>query len=306
MRTRLGRAAFIALVLAACLGAAIYISTERRLDQRFETPVDLVSARDDETSRARGKHIVRAVAQCTSCHGEDLSGDVAADDWWRGRLDAPNLTPGRGGIAARSNVELDGAIRHGLDPEGRPVLLMPSHTLQVLSNGDFAAVVSYLRSLPAVDREVRPRWVGPFTRLVLFVGAAPEFISAEIIDHARVGLEIAPGPTQEYGEYLVQIGLCRVCHGEDLEGGLHPLAAPDEPPPPRLASGGALAAWSEDDFVAAMRTGRTPDGRVLDERFMPLRVTGRMHDHELIAIWLYLQSLKTPELAAGSTRLEEG
>lgn len=300
MTVLLGRAAFVALALAVCLGAAIYSWTERRLERRFETPETRVATSDDAPTRDRGEHIVRAVAQCTTCHGEDLSGGVAADDWWRGRLDAPNLTPGQGGIAARSDLELERAIRHGVDPKDRPILLMPSHTLQVLSDSDLAAVVSYLRSLPAVDREARPRWVGPFTRLVLFVGAAPEFISAEIIDHAGVGREMTPGPTPEYGEYLLEIGLCRVCHGADLEGGLHPLASAEEPPPPRLAPGGALAGWSEDDFIAAMRKGRTPDGRFLDELFMPWRVTGRMSDHELVAIWRYLQSLGAPQLAAGS------
>jgi mono/diheme cytochrome c family protein len=301
MKVRLGRAALVALALAACLSAVIYGSTERRLERRFEIPDTRVATRDGEPARARGEHIVHAVAQCTTCHGEDLSGGVAADDWWRGRLDAPNLTPGRGGIAARSDLELERAIRHGVDPEGRAALLMPSHTLQVLTDSDLAAVVSYLRSLSAVDREARTRWVGPFTRLVLFAGAAPEFISAEIIDHASVGRQIDVGPTPEYGEYLLEIGLCRVCHGADLEGGLHPLAAPEEPPPPRLAQGGALSGWSEDDFVAAMRTGRTPDGRLLDERFMPWRVTGRMLDHELVAIWRYLRSLGAQQLAVGTT-----
>ncbi len=292
MRVLLGRAAWGTMLLSVCFGALAYRSTERRLEQRFDIPEARIHVQDDEQERAAGKHIVHSVAQCTTCHGADLAGGEMANDWWLGRLDAPNLTPGEGGIASRSDLDLERAIRHGVDVDRRPMLLMPSHTLQVLSDCDVAAVISYIRSLPPVDRKVRPRWIGPFTRLVVFVGAAPEFIPAEIIDHPSVGREIAPSATAEYGEYLVQVGACRVCHGATLEGGLHPLSLPDEPPPPRLASGGALARWEEDDFLVAMRTGRTPDGRLLDDRYMPWRVTAGMQEHELLAIWRYLQSLE--------------
>ena len=286
-------------VLFVVLGVTVivYGATERRFEQRLDLPETSVRIIDDERSRAHGGHIVRNVAQCTTCHGEELAGREMADDWWLGRLDAPNLTPGRGGIASRTDAQLERSIRHGVGADGRPALMMPSHTLQVLSDDDVGSIIAYLRSIPPIDREARPRWVGPFTRLVVFVDAAPDFLPAEIIDHARVGRVVEAGPTPEYGEYLVEIGACRVCHRADLGGGLHPLSLPGEPPPPSLAAGGALARWSEEQFLTTMRTGRTPDGRVLDERFMPWRVTARMHDHELRAIWRYLDSLENAQHA---------
>ena len=52
-----------------------------------------------------------------------------------------------------------------------------------------------------------------------------------------------------------------------------------------------IGAWSEADFVRALRTGETPSGRTLDDAWMPWRTTARMSDLELQAIFLYLRSL---------------
>ena len=95
----------------------------------------------------------------------------------------------------------------------------------------------------------------------------------------------------DYGAYLVDTGGCKVCHKDDLRGGLHPLSLPGEPPPPDLTRGGPLASWSESDFIRTLRTGVTPDGRQLDAQWMPWPTTARMTDGELRAIWQHLQSL---------------
>ena len=65
---------------------------------------------------------------CTDCHGDLLAGSVFWDDGAMGTLYASNLTGGRGGIA---NVYSDAAwvlaIRHGIGPDNRPLLFIPSH-----------------------------------------------------------------------------------------------------------------------------------------------------------------------------------
>ena len=40
-----------------------------------------------------------------------------------------------------------------------------------------------------------------------------------------------------------------------------------------------------------LRTGRTPEARQLDPRFMPWPAIGAMTDAEIEALWLYLQGL---------------
>ena len=59
---------------------------------------------------------------------------------------------------------------------------------------------------------------------------------------------------------------------------------------PDLTPSGPTAGWTEQDFVTTMRTGRTPDGRVLSD-FMPWRTLGRADPAELHAVWTYLRSL---------------
>ena len=57
-----------------------------------------------------------------------------------------------------------------------------------------------------------------------------------------------------------------------------------------------MAYWSEEDFIATLRTGMTPGGKQLKD-VMPWKYFGQMTDDELKAVWLYLQSL--PALPQG-------
>ena len=63
---------------------------------------------------------------------------------------------------------------------------------------------------------------------------------------------------------------------------------------PNLTTGGEVAFWSEEEFIATMRTGVTPGGHQLNE-YMPWKYFGQMTDDELKAVWLYLQSLPALE-----------
>jgi cytochrome c553 len=111
-----------------------------------------------------------------------------------------------------------------------------------------------------------------------------------VVDHdAGHAATITPGTTPEYGEYLVALASCRDCHGAKLDGvvgGGPPLPIP----PPDLTPAGDLANWTEADFIQAMRTGVTPDGRPLSEE-MPWQFYGNMEDPDLAAIFAYLKSL---------------
>jgi hypothetical protein len=52
---------------------------------------------------------------------------VPLDDLSIGRIVAPNLTRGRGGVGnTLSPSDFARAIRYGVDPMGRPLLAMPS------------------------------------------------------------------------------------------------------------------------------------------------------------------------------------
>jgi mono/diheme cytochrome c family protein len=90
------------------------------------------------------------------------------------------------------------------------------------------------------------------------------------------------------GRYLANIAGCHGCHGFGLSGGR--VAGPPDLPPAANLTPTALSAWTESDFVTAMREGRRPDGRQLDE-FMPWRQFAAMTDPELHALWAYIRSV---------------
>lgn len=290
--------------------AGVYLRSERELARRHVLPSQSISsdrgavldadvaAGVDADLLDRGRHLVTVVAQCSYCHGPDLAGREMADDPWIGRLYASNLTRGVGGIGgAYSDAEWDAALRHGIAPDGRSLLLMPSGELAQLTDRDLAAVVAYVRSVPAVDRVVPGKRPGWLTRFVVALGLAPDLISAEQVEReagrrsTRVLVAHSDAPTAGYGEYLVALGSCRICHRADLAGGLHPLSLPGEPVPPDLTPNGPLAGWSREDFAIAMREGRTPDGRLLDREFMPWPAFAGLREVEIDALWLYLESL---------------
>ncbi len=286
---RWGAGAAGVAILALC---TVYATTELRLRRVYRVPVGNVDVPTGPEALARGRHLVQAVAQCTNCHGEDLAGRRVGDDPWLGRLFAPNLTRGRGGVGSHSDAELVRSIRSGVGRDGRALLMMPAQYLRSLSDGDLGAIIAYLRSLPPVDREVPPPRVGPVARLLFFLGRLSDVVPAEALAAAGPPPPAPPpGVSVEYGRYLVDAAGCRVCHRADLDGGLHPLALPGEPVPPDLTLSGALRSWSERDFLRTLRTGITPDGRGLDDAFMPWRRIGQMTDAELTAIWRYLRSL---------------
>lgn len=315
--SRTGRRALrlVAFAIAGVLlGAiAVYGLSERELDRRYA-----VAAQESETLEIpvdaalleRGRHLVTVVAQCTYCHGPDLAGREMADDPWIGRLSASNLTRGAGGIGVGfTDADWAAALRQGVSPDGRSLLLMPSVHLARLSDRDLAAVVAYVRQVPAVDRVLPDRRAGWLTRVVVAAGLAPDLISAEQVSGmVPVAREIPSGPNSEYGEYLVALGGCRVCHRSDLAGGLHLLSLPGEPVPPDITPGGPLGGWSRHDFVRAMREGRTPDGRMLDREFMPWPAFAGLSETEVEAIWRYLRSLdgENDPTATDGNRLARG
>ncbi len=297
------------LAVLLCLGTTaaalvVHRSVERRLNRVYSPGISDIELPSDAASLARGERLVNTVAQCATCHGEDLGGRQMADDPWIGRLDAPNLTPGRGGLGSDYGmIDFVRSMRHGVRADGTTVFMMSARDYARFSDADLAAMFAHLRSVPPVDRSHRPVRIGWLARIAVFLGRAPELLSAEYVE-ARAGAQgPAPAPPErasaEYGEYLVAVSGCRICHHANLAGGRHPLALPEEPTPPDLTSSGVMRGWSEAQYLRAMRTGSTPDGRALDARYMPWPAYSRMSDTELRAIWRFLQSLATRSEQSG-------
>jgi mono/diheme cytochrome c family protein len=275
---------------------ALYFVGGSRLDRRYDIQIGSIAVPTDEASIARGRHLAEAVTACQACHGEDLAGDVLFEEPGIAAVYASNLTSGRGGVGtAYSDADYVRAIRHGVNLEGRGLLIMHADLFHNLSLEDLAALIAYVKSVSPVDNEVPKTSVAPLGRVMLALGlfdseTAP-LIPAEVIDHDAPFAEApAREATAEYGQYLTSITLCSLCHGAGLRGG--PSIDAGSPPGPDIVVYAAPGGWSEEQFIGAMRTGVTPYGKALDPEFMPWDpIFMKMTDDELGAIWQYLQSL---------------
>ena len=236
---------------------------------------------------AEGKRLA-GVFGCTGCHGPRLEGTMLIDAMPFARLPAPNLTAGRAGPRP-TDERWELAIRHGIGFDGRAMFVMPSPEYSQLSDEHVGQIVAWARSLPPFADTLPAREFGPVGRVLVALGQlplAPTMIPADV-QH----LDPVVGPTAEYGHYLTR--LCVGCHGSDLRGG--PPEQREPAPGPDLSPAGNLGSWTPDQFIAAMRTGRTPDGRMLDPEQMPWGAIGQANDVELSAIWEYLSSLQPPD-----------
>ncbi len=270
-------------------GVTIFILSEGRLDATFEVPRQQIPFETNEEITAKGEHLA-LIRGCTDCHGANLGGSAVVEDAMLGSIYASNLTSGKGGVGTSySDDDLARAIRHGIAQDGRALLVMPSAEYALLGDADVNALVAYIRSVPPVDQEVPPVRLTLFARLLFLAGQLPP-LAAEIIDH-QASRPNPPEPAAEaaYGEYLAVS--CTGCHGADYAGGPIPGAAPGSLESANLTPAGDLAGWDEAGFIQALRTGRTPDGKMLDPGAMPWPMTGQMTDLELKAIWAFLQTL---------------
>jgi len=286
----------VAYILIGVLGllvvglVSLYTITEQRINKRYDVPVETIAIPAALPGELQGRHRM-FIGFCQECHGPGLGGQLMEDDPMTTRLVADNLTSGRGG-AGRDFTDADWvrAIRHGIGPNGRSLIVMPSNFFYNLTDADVAVLVAYVKSLPPVDNELPESSMGPMGRFLLLQD--PSLLPADVIDHTGPRPpEPQPGNALELGRYLSFV--CTACHGPDLSGGSNASAGLN------LTPAGDLAAWTEADFIRAMRTGVTPAGKTLNQEDMPWQAVGLLSDEELKAIWLYLQSVPSVETAAG-------
>jgi len=279
-----GLVGLIVILVAVILGIGY-----SRFNKTYDIPVSGIEIPTDDASIARGEHLVQAVAHCGYCHGTDFSGEyIINNPGAEGIVAAPNLTSGEGGIGVSySDEDWVRALYHGVNDERRSVIIMPSLFFHVMSEEDLTSIIAYMKTIPPVDNVLPETKPGPMVYALIGAGPFAEEMSARVIDHdAPFVAAPTEGETPEYGEYLVTIGQCRACHGDELAGG---QVSPSAPIGPNLTPGGEMGFWDEDTFFSVIRTGTHPSGRELDS-FMPWKFFSNMTDSELRAIRAYLLS----------------
>ncbi len=283
----------VVVLLGLALGVAYGVS-EVRLKRVHAVAADPpIALGEDSATLGRGAHLAHVIASCAECHGDDLGGKVYADAGLMGIIVGPNLTTGRGGVGATLlDEDWIRAIRHGVRPDGRSLIVMPSETFVHLSRQDLAAVLSYVKARPPVDRELPATRIRLLGRALLASGRLPILVADKTPD-VPLSDGVPIGSTKEYGGYLADVSGCRGCHGLQLSGG-RVAGPPGTPPTSNLTVAGPIGSWQEADFTRAMRQGLRPDGSLIDG-FMPWRRFAAMTDDELHALWLYLRSVPARE-----------
>ena len=298
----------VVLLVVVVGGFAVYVASRQNLV--FDAPFPAITASSDSAVVARGRYIVRDVANCAQCHGDTtqlqalvagadipLSGGFTFDIP-PGKFRARNITPDEEtGIGKQSDGAIARALRHGVGADGRA--LLPFMEMQGLADDDLAAVISYLRSQQAVQHLVPAH---EYTTLGKVVRAT---VLAEPVGPRETPPARAPrGANVENGRYLTEsVALCWACHTQRDDntgqlvgpryGGATGFKDASDPAhvwaPPNITSDpttGRLGSMSEDDFVARFRL-----GRILPGSPMPWQGFQRMDEADLRAIYQYLKSL---------------
>ena len=135
--------------------------------------------------------------------------------------------------------------------------------------------------------------------------AGRALVAATALAAAPITTSIATDTQIERGKYLVELGGCSDCHtpgnllghpdvarylgGSDVGFGIPgvgvfvgPNLTPDKET--------GLGAWSREQIVAALTTGKRPDGRMLAE-IMPWRSFASLTPYDARAVAAYLKSL---------------
>ena len=261
---------------------------------------------------ARGKYLVEGLVQCPFCHSEmdykhrpaqPLHGkkdggfvfppeetEIPAPY----RVVASNISPDRDyGAGKWRDADFVRALRQGIGHDGRTLFpLMPYTYFRHLSDEDLAAIIVYERSLAPVHIE-RPK-----TEL-------PEDIKKTL--QPLPPAEHVPEPDKSnqvrYGEYLVTVGHCDLCHSPvDEQGNALPGlmfaggTAMEGPWGTTVASlnltpdPSGISYFDEAMFIETIRNGRAK-ARLLSTA-MPWSYFRNLSDDDLKAIYAYLRSVK--------------
>jgi mono/diheme cytochrome c family protein len=265
------------LVLAAMVGRGLYVLYA----PHPVTAMDVTIASTSE-QLARGEHLASSL--CAACHTTTgdlpLSGGINLSDDAKmplGDIFAPNITPG-GNVKNLTDGDIWRLFREGILPDGRAAL-MPVAALKHLGDEDLKAVIAFVRSQPAVEKEMPA--INPSLLMAVAVGSG--MFPMPIPPEKNAVVPPPVGPTAEYGKYIVDFSDCRGCHGPNLDG----KVTPPFPAGPNLV---VVKGWTAEQFINTMRTGVNPGGMQLKPP-MPWKPFGKMSDTELTAVWTYLKSL---------------
>lgn len=300
----------IALVIVLLIGIFV-VYVEINHDKKYtDTPYPAIKASTDSAIIARGRYLVYGPAHCAGCHTS-----VANQAAIEAGIEVPlsggfefkippgifrprNITPDKEtGIGNLTDGEIARALRYNVNSKGE--VIAPFMPFQEISDYDLTAIISYLRTIPAIHNEIKPteyNLLGKAVRTLVFKPYTPQHTPDKFV---------AKDTTVAYGKYMANyVSNCVGCHtnrsmitgeftGPLLAGGLKfdpdesthgntyisPNLTPDE-------STSRISGWDEHTFIA-----RFKQGRVQKYSPMPWGSFLKMDETDLKAIYKYLRSV---------------
>lgn len=287
----------VALVALALLAAGAVVvgksMGEQKMVRKVALAVTPVQPIADAGHIEQGRYLFRTRG-CAECHGVNGGGrDVIREGGMLIR--SPNITGGAGSVTAGYVAEdWVRTLRHGVKPNGHPVIIMPSEDYNRLTDDDVASVVAYVQQMPPVAGQPALVQLPTMVKVLYAFGAIRD--AAEKIDHALPpATPVAPAVTVEHGAYVANS--CVGCHGAQLSGGRIPGSPPTWPAAANLTpgKGSAMARYpTADAFMAMLRSGHRPDGTAISP-VMPFASLREMNETDLRALHAFLKTLHPRE-----------
>jgi cytochrome c553 len=263
--------------LALIAWGVIWGWSEAIVSRTYAATAETVRAAGSPQQIAVGKRLA-AVFGCPDCHGAGLQGDVFVDMRYVARVHAPNLT-----LVAQqlSDAQLAQSIRQGVRSDDRALFAMPSEMYVHLRDDELAAVLGYLRSLPAGGAVMPPIEWRAVGRVALVAG---EFEPAPVLV-AKARIKRPPDAGEHARGRHTALTACSECHGPDLGGRPGPFGASGTPD---LA---IATAYDVDAFRRLMRTGIARGDRELGLMSAVARSRfSQLSDDEVDALHAYLKA----------------
>jgi mono/diheme cytochrome c family protein len=262
---------------------------ERKMVRNIVLTVPPLEVTADAAHIERGRYLFNTRG-CADCHGANGAGKTVLKDGGMFVV-SPNITGGANSVTSGYKaIDWVRTLRHGVKPNGNPVMVMPSEDYNRLTDDDTAALIAYLQQLPSVPGERAQIEVPAPVKVLYAFGVIKD--ASEKIDHALPPSRPVPeAVTLDHGAYVANS--CIGCHGAHLSGGKIPGGPPTWPAAANLtpAKGSAMGRYpTADMFLAMMRSGHRPDGTAISA-VMPFGSLGQMNDTDLRALHAYLQTV---------------
>ncbi len=300
------------LLIIVTVGAiAAYISF---VLPKSKKPEDLkVSLTSDRIER--GKYLANHVALCVDCHStrdwskfaapmiagtEGKGGELFNQEMgFPGVFYSANITPAK--LSNWSDGEIFRLITTGVNKKGKAMFpVMPYLNYGKLDREDIYDIIAYVRSLPAIENEVKISKAD--FPMNLIINTMPQ--------HAAFSKKPAPSDSISYGKYLVTMAACGDCHtpfekgsydeSKRLAGGrMFPLPSGKIYSANITPDSSGIGSWTKEQFIARFKlyadsNYKSPTVNMAAEfnTIMPWTMYSGMKESDLSSIYAYLHSLE--------------